>query len=137
MIKSYSELIKLKTFEDRFEYLKLDGHIGQETFGFDRYINQILYHSDEWHNARNYVILRDKGCDLGIQDREIFGRIIIHHINPLTEEDILNNTIFVLNPEYLICTSINTHNGIHYGSSTFLDGPMIERSLNDTSPWLL
>lgn len=137
MIKRYSELRLLNTFEERFEYLKLFGQVGESTFGFDRYLNQILYHSDEWSWVRNEVIIRDEGCDLGCLDREIHGRIFIHHMNPVTREDLLNHSEDLLNPEFLITTSFNTHNAIHYGDARLLGSDPIERSHNDTSPWRL
>lgn len=137
MIRRYSELILLETFEERFEYLKLFGEVGESTFGFDRYLNQILYHSDEWSWARNEVIIRDQGCDLGSLDREIHGKIVIHHMNPVTKEDLINHSPDLLNPEFLITTSMNTHNAIHYGDSRLLGSVPIERSRNDTSPWRL
>ena len=136
IIRTYSELMKLQTFEERYEYLKLDGKVGEDTFGFDRYLNQIFYKSPEWLKLRNDVIVRDRGCDLGILDREIRGeRIIIHHMNPITKEDILNRSEFLLNPEYLITTIDNTHKAIHYGDSNLLYKDPIVRSKNDTCPW--
>lgn len=137
MIRTYSELIEFETFEERFEYLKLKGSVGIETFGFDRYLNQVLYHSDEWKRTRDIVIIRDNGCDLGIDDREIHGRIIIHHMNPITEQDILRHSSKIFDPEFLITTMIDTHNAIHYGDEYLLSGRIIERRANDTSPWLL
>ena len=134
-IKTYSDLIKLETFEERYQYLRLNGKIGEETFGFDRYLNQIFYKSYEWKRIRNSVILRDKGCDLGIDDREIGGRIYIHHMNPITKNDILNRTEVLLNPEYLISVSKNTHDAIHYGDESLLILSTIERTENDTCPW--
>ena len=134
-IKSYSELLSLTTFEKRFEYLRLGGKVGIETFGFDRYLNQIFYKDQEWLRARDKVIIRDNGCDLGISDREIYGRILVHHINPITKEDILGRTKYLLDPEYLICTSKNTHDAIHYGDSSILLKDPIERMKNDTCPW--
>ena len=134
-IRTYSELIKLPTFEERYRYLKLDGKVGEETFGFDRYLNQIFYKSKEWRSVRNHVILRDNGCDLGIEGREIHGRILIHHMNPITKEDILNRTDFLMNPEYLISTIDPTHNAIHYGDEDLLMKDPIERHKNDTCPW--
>lgn len=136
-IRTYSELVSLPTFEERYEYLKLGGKVGEDTFGFDRYLNQKFYKSKEWQSVRNYIITRDNGCDLGIPDREIRGnRIIIHHMNPITKEDILDRSEYLLNPEYLISTIDNTHNAIHYGDKDLLytDHP-IERSKNDTCPW--
>ena len=136
IIRTYSELIKLPTFKERFEYLKLGGVIGEETFGFDRYLNQMFYKSREWKKLRNDIIVRDNGCDLAIPDREIIDQtILIHHMNPLTKEDILNMTEFVLNPEYLICTILNTHNAIHYGNSDLLYQEPIIRYKNDMCPW--
>lgn len=136
IIRTYSELIKLPTFKERFEYLKLGGIIGEETFGFDRYLNQMFYKSREWKKLRNDIIVRDNGCDLAMPDREIIDQtILIHHMNPLTKEDILNMTEFVLNPEYLICTILNTHNAIHYGNSDLLYQEPIIRYKNDMCPW--
>ena len=135
-IKTYSELVKLKTFEERFEYLRLDGKVGEDTFGFDRYLNQLFYNSPEWKQIRNFVIARDLGCDLGINDHEIYDKILIHHMNPLTKEDILNKTEYLLNPEYLICVSFETHQAIHYGDSSYAKTKVIiERRKNDTCPW--
>lgn len=136
IIRTYSELIKLPTFKERFEYLKLGGVIGEETFGFDRYLNQMFYKSREWKKLRNDIIVRDNGCDLAMPDHEIIDQtILIHHMNPLTKEDILNMTEFVLNPEYLICTILNTHNAIHYGNSDLLYQEPIIRYKNDMCPW--
>ena len=135
IIRTYSELIKLPTFEERYEYLKLDGKVGEETFGFDRYINQEFYRSNEWLKVRDFVIVRDGGCDLAIEDREIFGKILVHHMNPITIDDILNRSEFLLDPEYLICTIKNTHDAIHYGDSSLLITAPIERRKNDTCPW--
>ena len=135
-IRTYSELMKLPTFEERYEYLKLDGRVGEETFGFDRYLNQMFYKSEEWLRLRNEIIIRDNGCDLASPDREIRGnKIIIHHMNPITKEDILNKSEFLLNPEYLITTIKNTHDAIHYGSEDLLYKDPIVRSKNDTCPW--
>lgn len=133
--KSYSELIKLGTFEERFEYLKLNGRVGESTFGYDRYLNQLFYTTAEWKAARNLVIIRDNGCDLGIDDRIIGGRIFIHHINPITKEDILNRHQKLFDPENLICVSKLTHDAIHYGDENLLIKAPIERSKNDTCPW--
>lgn len=134
-IKTYSELITIPTFEERYRYLRLGGKVGEETFGFDRYINQRFYKSKEWLSIRDYVIARDNGCDLGIEGREIYGRILIHHMNPIRVEDIINKSDFLLNPEYLICTIKNTHDAIHYGDEDLLFTGLVERSKNDTSPW--
>lgn len=135
IIKTYSELIRLATFEERFEYLKIGGTVGEQTFGFDRYLNQQFYTSMEWKHLRREVILRDDGCDLGIKDLEIVGPIYIHHINPITVDDIINRTDFLLNPNYLICCSDLTHKALHYGDYNMLPkGPVI-RTKNDTCPW--
>lgn len=134
-IKSYSEMITLPTFEERFEYLRLDGFVGQETFGYDRYLNQILYNSPEWKKCRQKVIIRDNGCDLGCEGFEIQGRILIHHINPITLEDIHNRSPKIFDPDNLITTVHNTHNAIHYGDRNLLLIAPIERSRNDTCPW--
>ncbi len=135
MIRTYSELIKFKSFEERFEYLSLKGQVGFETFGYDRYLNQRFYRSVEWKQVRDLVIVRDSGCDLGIPDREIHTRIIIHHINPLMLTDITNSSEFLLNPEYLICVSHETHQAIHYGDKNLLVTEPKERTRNDTCPW--
>lgn len=135
-IRTYSELSKLKTFRERYEYLKLDGTVGEETFGFDRYINQMFYKSEEWKRIRNYVITRDNGCDLGIQDRKIVDSVIlVHHMNPITKEDIINKNEILLDPEYLITTIKPTHDAIHYGDESLLAEDLIVRSKNDTCPW--
>ena len=133
--KSYSELIKLETFEERFEYLKLNGRVGESTFGYDRYLNQLFYTTAEWKAARNLVIIRDNGCDLGIDDRIIGGRIFIHHIDPITKEDILNRHPKLFDPENLICVSKLTHDAIHYGDESLLIIAPIERTRYDTCPW--
>lgn len=134
-IKSYSELSLLPTFEERFEYLKLGGTVGADTFGFDRIFNQKFYQSYEWKTVRNEIIVRDLGCDLGIEDRQIFGRILIHHMNPISLKDISDATKFLLNPEYLICVSHDTHNAIHYGDIRLVKKDLVERKPNDTCPW--
>jgi hypothetical protein len=134
-IRTYSELILLPTFEERFRYLNLNGKVGEDTFGHDRYLNQLFYTSDEWRRIRRDVIVRDNGCDLGIWDREIQGLITIHHLNPITVDDILNRSEFLLNPEYLICVSDITHKAIHYGDESLLITAPIERRPNDTCPW--
>ena len=134
-IRTYSELITLPTFIDRYRYLKLGGKVGEDTFGFDRYLNQVFYQSKEWRSIRDYVITRDNGCDLGISGHEIYGRILIHHMNPITSDDILKRSDFLLNPEYLICTIKNTHDAIHYSDESLLITDPIERSKNDTCPW--
>ena len=135
MIRTYEELSRLKTFEERFEYLKLNGQVGKDTFGFDRIFNQIFYKSKEWRSVRNQVIIRDNGCDLGSEGHDIYGKIIIHHMNPISIKDIESNSEFLLNPDYLICTSHNTHNAIHYGDESLLFQAPVERYMNDTCPW--
>ena len=135
-IRTYSELIKLPTFKERFNYLKLDGLVGKETFGYDRYINQQLYqHNPRWKKVRDTVIIRDNGCDLGVEGFEIFGKIIVHHMNPITMDDILNDRDWIYDPEFLICTVHNTHNAIHYGDERQLMTAPIVRTKNDTCPW--
>lgn len=135
-IRTYSELSKLSTFEERYEYLKLDGIVGKETFGFDRYLNQKFYQNDpEWKRVRDYVIIRDSGCDLGIEGREIYDSIIVHHMNPITTDDLINRTEFLLDPEYLISTVKRTHDAIHYGDENLLMKGPVERTKNDTCPW--
>lgn len=134
-IRTYSELITLPTFEERYRYLRLGGRVGEDTFGFDRYLNQIFYRSEEWRAIRDEVIIRDGGCDLGIEDREIFGKILVHHMNPIRQEDILRRSKFLLDPEYLICTVKNTHDAIHYGDESLLILPPVERTKYDTCPW--
>lgn len=134
-IKCYSELSKLSTFEERFAYLRLDGIVGAETFGFDRYLNQMFYRSKEWKEIRDFVIIRDGGCDLGVLGYEIHGRILIHHLNPISLKDIEQRTKLLLDPEYLICTTHNTHNAIHYGDENQLIRGPIQRTRYDTCPW--
>lgn len=134
-IRTYSELITLPTFQERFDYLKLDGKVGQDTFGFDRYLNQRFYSSGEWKRIRNKIILRDNGCDLGLDDYTIMGGIFIHHMNPIMPKDIVDQTQFLLNPEYLIAVSRGTHQAIHYGAESLLYNIPIERTQNDTCPW--
>ena len=135
IIRTYSELITLPTFEDRFQYLKLNGQVGESTFGFDRYLNQLFYKSDEWIRLRDQIIIRDNGCDLGVEGREIHGRILIHHMNPIRKEDILNRSRYLLDPEFLICTVKRTHDAIHYGDENLLLTIPKERRKNDTCPW--
>ena len=134
-IRTYSELITIPTFKGRYEYLRLKGIIGEETFGFDRYLNQSFYRSREWMDIRDYVIVRDNGCDLGMPGHEIHGRILIHHMNPITKEDILRRSEFLLDPEYLISTIKLTHDAIHYGDENLLMDEPIVRTKNDTCPW--
>ena len=134
-IRTYSELITLPTFKERYSYLRLGGRVGEDTFGFDRYLNQAFYKSEEWRSIRDHVITRDNGCDLGMEGHEIFGRILIHHMNPIRKEDIINRSDILLNPEYLICTIKNTHDAIHYGDESLLVIAPVERRKNDTCPW--
>lgn len=134
-IRTYSELILLPTFEERFKYLQLNGRIGDDTFGFDRYINQNFYKSAEWKRIRDQIIIRDNGCDLALEGYEIYGRILIHHMNPITVKDVELSTEYLINPEYLICVTHNTHNAIHYGDEKqIITGPIV-RTKNDTCPW--
>ena len=135
-IRRYSELIRLPTFEERFDYLQMHGSIGVDTFGFDRYLNQRFYHDSAWLKARDEVIIRDNACDLGIEDRDIGGAIIVHHLNSISKEDLLNRASWIFDPEYLICTSHRTHLAIHYGDVSLLEkSDLIERTLNETCPW--
>lgn len=136
-LRNYTELSQLKTFEERYRYLQLRGKVGEDTFGFDRWINQLFYHDKEWLSVRDRVIIRDKGCDLGMLDREIKGdvKIIIHHMNPITKEDILRRSEILLNPEYLICCLDSTHKAIHYGDENLLIQMPRERRPFDTCPW--
>lgn len=134
-IRTYSELILLPSFQERYEYLKLDGIVGEDTFGFDRYLNQQFYRSAEWKRIRDLVIVRDNGCDLGIDGYFIQGRVYIHHMNPISQKDIVSKTSLLIDPEYLICVSLDTHNAIHYGDEKLLRRDPIERRPNDTCPW--
>ena len=135
MNKSYLELITLPTFSERYKYLKIGGRIGEETFGFDRYLNQVLYRSPEWKRFRRDIILRDNACDLGCDGYEIYGKLLVHHINPITIEDVINRNQCVFDPNNVISTSMNTHNAIHYGDIDLLISEPIERSKYDTCPW--
>ena len=135
MLRTYSELSRLHTFKERFEYLRLDGIVGAETFGFDRYLNQIFYNSDEWKAVRKTVIIRDNGCDLGMDGYDIHGKIIVHHMNPFSIDDVLHRKEELLDPEFLISTVLNTHNAIHYGDESLLPSAPIVRTRNDTCPW--
>ena len=134
-MRTYSELMLLPTFEERFEYLKLDSKVGEATFGFERYLNQNFYHSYEWKQIRRDVILRDNGCDLGVEGYDIFGPIIVHHMNPVTSNDIVLATKELMNPEFLISTRLETHNALHFGDISLLNNRPIERSPGDTCPW--
>lgn len=135
MIRSYSELRRLKDFNTRYKYLQLSGAVGASTFGFDRYMNQQFYRSTEWRHVRQEVIARDEGLDLGIPGYEIFDRIIIHHMNPMTVDDIEHGSSDILNPEFLISTTHKTHNAIHYGDESLLARPLVERRPGDTRLW--
>ena len=135
MIRTYSELSMLTSFKDRFRYLKLDGAVGEATFGFDRYLNQLFYRSQQWRKIRDEVIVRDCGCDLGIEGYEIYKYAMIHHMNPITAKDIQDESEYLLNPEYLITTTQRTHNAIHYGDEYLLLTMPVERTQNDTCPW--
>ena len=140
-MKTYSELIRLPTFEERFKYLEIGGNVGEDTFGFNRYLNQTFYTSDEWRSVRREVIIRDSGCDLAMPDREILGKrsVVVHHINPITIEDVVyKNFDLLLNPDYLITVDKMTHKAIHYGDESFLELSKITvRTENDTCPWRL
>lgn len=134
-IKTYTELSRFNTFDERFEYLKLKGEVGRSTFGFDRHLNQRFYMSEEWHNLRQRVILRDNGCDLGIDGYEINSEILIHHINPMTVDDILHKELWILDPEYLITTTKKTHNAIHFGADNPYPKVVLKRTPRDTKLW--
>lgn len=134
-IRTYSELITIPTFEERYNYLKLNGIVGKETFGYDRYLNQLLYRSSDWKSFRDRIIIRDNGCDLACEGFELQSRIIIHHIDPITVEDILNNHPKVFDPENVVSTSHNTHLAIHYGDKNLISIGPINRYKNDTCPW--
>lgn len=134
-MKTYSELIELPSFLDRYNYLKIGGQVGVETFGYDRYLNQVLYRSNEWKDFRRDMIIRDHGCDLAHEEYEIYGKILLHHIDPITVEDVLQRHPKIFDPENVISTSLNTHNAIHYGDEELLVLGPIERRPNDTCPW--
>lgn len=134
-IRTYSELITIPTFEERFEYLQLKGSVGKDTFGYDRYLNQILYRSPEWKRLRNQIIIRDGGCDLAYEGYDIYSKVLIHHLNPITVEDVLARSRKVFDPDNLVCVSHNTHNAIHYGDVDLLVAGPIIRTKNDTCPW--
>lgn len=133
--RSYSELINLTTFEDRFEYLRLGGGVGRATFGFDRYINQNFYSSREWQDIKSHIIVRDEGCDLGIIGYEIFVSPLIHHMNPMGVDNILHKETWILDPEYLVLTTHNTHNNIHFGTRNLFPKVVTDRSPRDTKLW--
>lgn len=135
-IRTYSELVRFQDFSDRYNYLKLSGSVGEATFGFDRYINQEFYRSREWKQIRREVIIRDNGCDMGVQDYEIYGKIIVHHMNPIQDEDLLQHNIHrVIDPEFLVCVSHMTHQAIHFGSDKLLPQLPVERKKGDTKLW--
>jgi hypothetical protein len=135
MMKTFTEMSRFNTFEERFEYLRLRGAVGRSTFGFDRYINQQFYRSREWKQARDFVIVRDNGCDLGFPGYEIGGALLIHHINPMTVDDVVHAEDWIFNPEYLITTTHNTHNAIHYSDASLLPKVVIARQSGDTKLW--
>jgi len=135
MFRKYSELRRLFTFEERYEYLRLGGIVGESTFGFDRYINQDFYRSREWRTVRDQVIVRDNGCDLGVDGYDIHGNLLVHHMNPMTADDVVHSEEWILNPEYLITTTQDTHNAIHYGDKTLLKTPFVPRIPGDTKLW--
>jgi hypothetical protein len=135
VIRTYSEMVQYGTFEERFEYLSLHGTVGEATFGFDRYMNQQFYRSRQWRLIRNEVKVRDMACDLGIDGYEIYDRVIIHHMNPMTAQDLEEGRSEILDPEFLICVTHDTHNAIHYGDKSLLRQPLIERRPGDTTPW--
>lgn len=135
-IRTYKEMIAKHTYEERFRYLMLNGRVGEDTFGFDRYLNQKFYKSVEWKELRNKIILRDNGCDLAMKDYDIHGKIIIHHMNPISPTDLRFCTDFLLNPDYLVCVSFDTHQAIHYGDESYLNRFVcVDRKENDTCPW--
>jgi hypothetical protein len=134
-VRRYRELKSIETFEERYKYLALRGVVGQPTFGFDRYINQQFYTSSEWRSIRHHIIVRDNGCDLGIDGYEIHDKIIIHHMNPMSADDIKHGDDDILDPEFLISTTLRTHNAIHYGDERLLPRPLVERKPGDTKLW--
>lgn len=135
MIRTCTELFSLKTFDERVKYLMLNGKVAESTFGYDRYLNQQFYRSPEWRRIRREIILRDDGCDLGCKDHPIKGHIYVHHLNPITRDDIIQKTPYLLDPEYLITISYNTHQAVTFGTETSLPKPVVERTPNDTCPW--
>lgn len=135
LTRTYAELSRIDSFEDRFEYLMLGGQVGYTTFGFDRHINQAFYTSTEWKSVRREVILRDNGCDLGVIGHEIQGAPLVHHINPIDVEDVIHSRDWIFNPEFLITTTHNTHNAIHYGDRSLLPKPFVDRRPGDTRLW--
>ena len=135
IIRCYKELSRIDNYEERFRYLKLVGQVGESTFGFDRYLNQIVYSSKRWKQVRNAVIIRDEGRDMGVEGYEIQGRIVIHHMNPISVEDVEKDSDFIYDPEFLICVSPITHNAIHYGDESLLPKGPVDRFPNDMCPW--
>lgn len=135
MLRSYSDLRRYHSFEDRFDYLKLGGSVGQATFGFDRHINQSFYTSYEWKQVRQHVIIRDSGCDLGVEGYEIHGELVVHHINPMDSDNITHRDAWILDPEFLITTTKTTHNAIHYGDRSLLPKKLVARTSGDTRLW--
>ena len=135
MNRTYRECMQFTTFQERYRYLQIGGRVGKETFGFDRYLNQMLYRTPEWKRFRRDMIVRDNGCDLGCEGYEIYGNVLVHHINPITVEDVINRNPCIFDPNNVICTSLNTHNAIHYGDETLLITEPVVRRLNDTCPW--
>lgn len=136
MIRRYDELIRYKTLEERFRYLKLNGAVGRETFGFDRYLNQKFYNSSEWKRFRRDMILRDSGCELGLEPYEISGRVVLHHLNPITPEDLVKRSFSLMDPDNVVCVSKEMHDAIHYGDESFLRKyELITRKPGDTVPW--
>lgn len=134
-VRTYSEMRVYEGFEERFEYLNLAGEVGSETFGFDRWMNQTFYRSREWRDARDFVIVRDNGCDLGVAGYEVGNDALVHHLNPMTPEDLIQKQEWILDPEYLVLTTKRTHNAIHFGDSSLLRKPLVERRPGDTTPW--
>lgn len=134
-MRNYRELSRLKTFDERFEYLKIGRLVGESTFGFERYLNQTLYNSSKWRRLRNQIIIRDNGFDLGVEGYEIHGIIIVHHMNPISVDDLKDFSDDIFNPEYLICVSLTTHNAIHYGDKSLIPQEPVERRPGDTCPW--
>ena len=135
MQRTYTELIQLPTFKERYEYLRLGGIVGQDTFGFDRYLNQKFYHSPEWKRIRRDVIIRDEGRDLAMEGYELQNNIFVHHMNPMIPDDLINVPEWILNPEFLVCVSKQTHDAIHFGDASLLPKLPIERTPNDMCPW--
>lgn len=134
-MKSYRELLTFSTFKERYEYLRLNGIVAQETFGYERYLNQTLYRSKEWKSFRQQIIIRDCGCDLALEDYTIYGKILIHHLNPITVRDVIDRSSAVFDPDNVVCVSFDTHNAIHYGDASLLVTLPPERTVNDTCPW--